>query len=134
MTVLGSDGKSIAGEPDPPDPTVLSVALRSLNRLTKWKAVFSGWQLGTRPIGDPESDAVRDHREISLILRAEVTALSRILVEKHLMTRDDLNRAIGEEAEYLADSLSLRFPGFRATDDGMEMDGRAVETTKGWNP
>lgn len=34
-----------------------------LNVVCKWRSLFAGWQLGTRPKGDPESDAVRDHRE-----------------------------------------------------------------------
>ena len=36
------------------------------NRLTKWRSVFAGWQLGTRAKGDPECDAVRDHREVTI--------------------------------------------------------------------
>jgi hypothetical protein len=27
-------------------------AFEALNRLTKWRAFFAGWQLGTRPKGD----------------------------------------------------------------------------------
>jgi len=42
----------------------------ALNVLAKWRAHFSGWQLGTRPKGDPEGDAVRDHREATILLRA----------------------------------------------------------------
>lgn len=39
----------------------------ALNRVTKWRSIFTGWQLGTRAKGDPEGDAVRDHRELSII-------------------------------------------------------------------
>jgi hypothetical protein len=59
---------------------------RALNILTKWRTIFAGWQLGTRPKGDPECDAVRDHRELSMILRAEVTAFTGLLREKGVFT------------------------------------------------
>lgn len=54
----------------------------ALNKLTKWRMVFAGWQLGTRPKGDPECDAVRDHREATMIQRVEISALSRLLIKK----------------------------------------------------
>ena len=47
-------------------PTGDSVAqakrtMRALNVLAKWRTLLAGWQLGTRPKGDPECDAVSDH-------------------------------------------------------------------------
>lgn len=53
---------------------------RAVLRLTRWRTLFAGWQLGTRPKGDPECDAVADHRELSVLLRAEVTALTGLLL------------------------------------------------------
>ena len=46
-----------------------STMMRMFNRLCKWRTVLTGWQLGTRAKGDPEGDAVRDHREVTLLLR-----------------------------------------------------------------
>jgi hypothetical protein len=57
-----------------------------LNRLAKWRTVFAGWQLGTRAKGDPESDAVRDHREATILQRAELTALTSLLIKKQIIT------------------------------------------------
>jgi hypothetical protein len=54
-------------------------AIQALNRVAKWRGLFAGWQLGTRPKGDPECDAVRDHREITILLRVEASALTRLL-------------------------------------------------------
>ena len=88
-----------------------------LNRLTKWKMVFAGWQLGTRPVGDPECDAVRDHREVTILLRAEVNILFALLVEKDVCTATELNEALGREAEQLSADYSRRFPGFTATNE-----------------
>lgn len=51
--------------------------LAALNKLAKWRSVFAGWQLGTRLKEDPECQAVKDHREVTILLRAEVSALLR---------------------------------------------------------
>lgn len=102
-------------------------------RLCKWRSVFAGWQLGTRPIGDPECDAVRHHREVTIVLRAEVSGVVRVLLDKGLITQDELNRIMAEEAEHLSAAFERKFPGFKARDYGMEIDARvAAETMRGW--
>lgn len=106
----------------------------ALQRLAKWRLLFAGWQLGTRPKGDPESDAVRDHREATLMLRAEVSALVGLLIAKGAFTADEFHASLGEEAERLSADLSRRFPGITAVDEGLRMDERAAETMKGWRP
>ena len=101
---------------------------RALNRLAKWRTILAGWQLGTRSDRDPECQAVRDHRELSLILRVEVTALTRLLVEKGICTREELYAAVAEEADLLSQEFEHRFPGARATEAGIQIDlTRAVE-------
>jgi hypothetical protein len=106
----------------------------ALERLAKWRSVFAGWQLGTRVRDDPESQAVRDHREATLILRAEVSALVRLLIEKKVITLADFDAILKDEALILSDSLAERFPGIKATDQGITYDRRAAETMKGWLP
>ncbi len=106
----------------------------ALNRLAKWRSVFAGWQLGTRPKGDPECDAVSDHREQSLIMRAEMSALVVLLVDSGVFTRQMFEDYLEGEATLLSYDLSVRFPGISATDDGIVLDERAVETMKGWKP
>jgi|SRR6202035_1319541 len=108
--------------------------LAAVNRLARWRAVFANWQLGTRAIGDPESDAVRDHRELSILLRAELTALTGLLIEKGICTAEDFQNALTKEAEELNRDYELRFPGFTALDSGMQLDERAAKTTAGWKP
>lgn len=102
----------------------------ALERLTKWRSVFTGWQLGTRRIGDPESDAVRDHREVTILLRAEVTALSGLLIQKGIFSADEFTLAVGEEAVRLEQDYQHRFPGAKATDIGMQFDARAESWLK----
>lgn len=108
--------------------------MKSLNRLAKWRSVFAGWQLGTRPSSDPECQAVRDHREVSLILRAEVSALVGLLVKKGVFTKEEFSIALGDEADMADADLQRRFPGISSTEHGMQFDSRAQETMKGWKP
>lgn len=94
----------------------------AMQRLTKWRTILAGWQLGTRAQGDPECDAVRDHRELTLLLRAEVTAITRILIEKDIVSLDDFRRILAEEAEHLNAAHERRFPGIKTTSYGLEID------------
>ena len=108
---------------------------RSLNRLAKWRMVLAGWQLGTRPKGDPESDAVRDHREASLLMRAEGSALVALLIAKGVFTGEEWAAQLATEADELGKMLEQRFPGARATDDGITLDtARWTQTTRGCRP
>lgn len=106
----------------------------ALNRLSKWKALFAGWQLGTRPKGDPECDAVRDHREATLMLRAENNAIIALLVAKGIFTAAELKDAVTAECELFNTDLETRFPGVRAGDLGLLFDTRAEEWMSKWKP
>lgn len=113
----------------------MSAATDALNRLTKWRTVLAGWQLGTRSDTDAECQAVRDHREATLILRAEVSAIIDLLVAKGVCTRAELEAAIVESADFYSDSYARKFPGFTATDNGLSMDPtKAADTMRGWRP
>jgi hypothetical protein len=109
---------------------------RAMNRLAKWRSVFAGWQVGTRPKGDPECDAIRDHREATLLLRMEASAVVGLLLTKGLITQEELQQAFLEESDRLDLALAAKFPGFRAVDDGIEIYdvAKAQQTTKGWRP
>jgi hypothetical protein len=107
---------------------------RSLNRLAKWRVFFAGWQLGTRPKGDPESDAVSDSREILLLLRVENNALLQLLVAKGVFTEAEWGRQLELEAKHMNRSLEERYPGFSASDEGLIMSmPEAAETVKRMN-
>ena len=112
-------------------------AMRALNRVAKWRTLFAGWQLGTRPKGDPESDAVRDHREVTILLRVEGSALIGLLLAKGLITQAEWEAALEEEANVLSDAYARKFPGVTATDNGLVMEPRKIEAAgwmKGWKP
>jgi hypothetical protein len=100
----------------------MSPGTRALNRLVKWRSILTGWQLGTREKGDPTSDAVRDHREVTLLLRAEVNALAMLMLEKSVFSGEEWDRQLVIEAKHLEEALEKQFPGARASDDGMHID------------
>jgi hypothetical protein len=108
--------------------------MRALNILAKWRALFTGWQLGTRPKGDPEGDAVRDHREVTILLRAEMSALVGALLAKGVITEAEWLDALRREAEQLNKDFERRFPGVTASEEGLHMDKRVLPWMKGWKP
>jgi hypothetical protein len=112
-------------------------ALEALNRVAKWRGLFAGWQLGTRPKGDPESDAVRDHREITILLRVEGSALVGLLLSKGLISAKEWNTALIQEANLLNTDYERRFPGVKAADHGLVLDPAdiaAASWMKNWKP
>ena len=106
----------------------------ALNVVAKWRAHFAGWQLGTRLKGEPESDAVRDHREATILLRAEVSALTVLLLEKGVFTHDEWLQRMEAEASELCRRYEQRWPGARAETHGMVYDKRSLPWMKGWRP
>ena len=106
-----------------------------MKRLAKWGSVLTTWQIGTRPANDPECQAVRDHRETTLLLRAEVNAAITLLIDREVITANEWEQTVQEECRYLCHALQWTFPGFLATDDGMDIDlDLARDTTKDWKP
>lgn len=104
------------------------------NRLGKWRTVFAGWQLGTRATDDPECQAVRDHREATMMLRAEVNALTVLLIKKGVFSAEEHSSQLQEECRYLCELYEKKFPGFKASDVGLDIDSRAQQTMNRWRP
>jgi len=110
-------------------------AIDALNRVCKWRGLFAGWQLGTRAKGDLEFDADRDHRELSILLRVEVTALTDVLMRKGTITAEEFDAALEREANTLSGDYSRRFPGVTATDHGLSINPAKVHGwMKDWKP
>lgn len=104
-----------------------------LNRLAKWRSVLTGRVLGTRSIDDPQCQGYRDLFEKLLLLRAEQSALVALLCRQGLIHRKEFAEQVQYEAKYLCESYEQAFPGFKASDIGMDIDvAKAAETTKGW--
>jgi hypothetical protein len=112
-------------------------AARALNTLAKWRAHFAGWQLGTRAKGDPESDAVRDHRELTILLRAEMTALTDVMIRKGLMSAAEFDAALEREAIQLNKDYERKWPGVKAGPTGLSYDLARIREAgwmNGWKP
>lgn len=108
---------------------------RALNRLAKWRSLLTGWQVGTRPLGDAESDAIRDMQEFRLLIRVEVSSLARVLVAKGIMTEDEFDEAMEYDALLLDEAMTRRFPGMKSSDEGLVMNPAEVNRAgwmKGW--
>ena len=106
----------------------------ALNKLGKWRTVFAGWQLGTRKNEDPECQAVKDHREVTMLLRAEVSALVMLLVEKGAFTKDEYLQSLETEAGLLDKDYEAKFPGITTSQEGTHYTAEVAETMKGWRP
>lgn len=104
-------------------------ASRAANRLAKWRSVFAGWQLGTRSSADGESRAVRDHREVTMLMRAELSGVTKILLDKGICTQVELTEVFAEEYEHLDRAFAERFPGMRSSDTGIVFDTRTSAET-----
>lgn len=102
---------------------------RAANRLAKWRQVLAGWQLGSRVDGDPECAAVRDHREITMMLRAESNAIVALLIKKGIFTELEWTQALTAELEQYERDMQKRFPGMLATDDGIQYDVAVANAT-----
>ena len=117
------------------DDQVAARADKVLNRLAKWRAHFAGWQLGTRTSNDPECRAVKDHREATILLRADVTALTGLMIDKGVFTAREFTERLIDEAEHLDRSYTAKWPGCEAHDDGMHyLLPEAAKSMQGWRP
>jgi hypothetical protein len=107
----------------------------ALNKLAKWRGVFASWQLGTRANTDAECQAVRDHREVTILMRAELNAQTQLLIRKGLFTYAEFREQLCTEARILDESYEKKFPGFSTSLAGLHVDvQRAKETTRNWRP
>jgi hypothetical protein len=119
----------VSGTNGTPRPDPGRRALAALERVTKWRGWFAGWQLGTRSMTDPECAAVRDHRETTILLRIESSALVALLIRKGVLTQDEWAEQLAVEADALSAGYSERFPGVEATEHGLAMDPAVVGET-----
>jgi hypothetical protein len=103
----------------------------ALNKVARWRKFFASWQLGTRLDTDGEYRAVADQRELLILLRVEVTALTDLLMKKGLINQKEFQAALEREARTLDKDYERSYPGFSTTQDGLRMQmPEAYETTR----
>lgn len=96
----------------------------ALQRLAKWRSAFAAWHLGVNALMDkdmPGSRAMRDLEEGRMFQRAEMSAMTALLVEKGLITKEEFNEQLIIEAGFLEKHFERMFPGFKAVDVGLDM-------------
>jgi len=93
----------------------------ALDKLAKWRKFFASWQLGSRPDSDGECKAVKNHRELSILMRAELSALTGLMIRKGVFTAEEWSAALEAEAKALDRDYEKSFPGWRSTPDGLSM-------------
>lgn len=104
-----------------------------VQRLGKWRTVMTGRIIGTRPNTDPQAQGFRDLFDKANVLRAAVNAVTALLIKKGVFTAEEYTRQLQEEAKWLCEQYEKQFPGFKATDYGLDVDTlKASQTTKGW--
>jgi hypothetical protein len=105
--------------------------LAALDKLAKWRKFFASWQLGTVPAADGRYKAVANHRELSILLRAEVSALTGLLLSKGVFTEQEWRDAVELEAKQLDHDYEESYPGWRSLPEGLSMKlPEAAETMR----
>jgi hypothetical protein len=107
---------------------------QAINRLNHWGMLLTGRIVGTLRSEDPRSKGYRDLFQKFLILRAETTALSNLLIAKRVFTMDEFTRQLTIEVTELDRAYEKSFPGVRSGDDGLifTSPAAAAEVMKGW--
>lgn len=105
--------------------------LAALEKLAKWRKFFASWQIGTTAAGDGRYRAVADHREMSIVLRVELSAVTNLLIDKGVFTGEEYQAQLEREAKQLDHVYEERFPGWRSLPEGLHMRlPEAAETTR----
>jgi len=103
----------------------------ALEKLAKWRKFFASWQLGTTTAGDGRYKAVADHRELSILMRAELSAVTGLLVKKGAFTQEEFGAALERSAKQLDHDYEESYPGWRSLPEGLHMKfPEAAETMK----
>jgi hypothetical protein len=93
----------------------------ALEKLAKWRKFFASWQVGTVPAGDGRYKAVADHWELSILMRAELSALTGLLLRKGVFTEQEHRDALELEARQLDHDYEESYPGWRSLPEGLHM-------------
>jgi hypothetical protein len=93
----------------------------ALEKLAKWRKFFASWQLGTTAAGDGRYRAVASHRELSILMRAELSALTGLLIGKGVFSQEEFAGALEAEAKLLDHDYEESYPGWRSLPEGLSM-------------
>jgi hypothetical protein len=83
--------------------------------------VAKGEKVGALPVTYPGLHAFRDLCDLILFTRAEINAISKVLIDVRLVSAERLTRTMTEEYEWLANTKALHF-GVTVTDVGLDAE------------
>ena len=81
-----------------------------------------GEPVGMLPVNYPGLRDVRDLIDQILYTRAEVNALTKLLVDAKLATVEQASAAMADNYEWFAQQKIKLWPGFKLTDGGIDID------------
>lgn len=103
----------------------------ALETLCKWRNVYG--LMATMGSQESFERYVRDTADKHLLLRAEVNAMTALLIQKGVFTATEFAVQLDVEAEHLSGVMVEAFPGFEATEIGLTMKMPEVqETMQSW--
>lgn len=89
-----------------------------VNRIRHWRTHIAQLVVGPAH-GTPPFAALEHMAEQQLLQRIETNAIVGILLTAGIVTKEDAGAIMQLEAQKLEAQLERRFPGFRATDEGI---------------
>lgn len=87
--------------------------------------VARGHPISVIPSGAPGLEGTRDLIDCALLVRAEVNGITRILLEKAIVTHEDLLAVLIVEYDHLAAAKAAHY-GFSVTDEGLRVDAKSL--------
>lgn len=105
---------------------------KALNRLAKWRRMFALWHFAGQDLkGHPSYDAMTDLREVVIIMRAELSAMTQLMVKKGVFTQAEWDAQMAVECVHLQVAYEKLFPGIKAYDMGLEFKNpEALQTMR----
>jgi hypothetical protein len=101
----------------------------AMNKLCRWRSVFVGWMIGSKHADEPGVKAYRDAVDARLSARVDINALTTLLIEKRVFTREEFMAQATIEARLLDAEMESFFPGYKTTDIGVSIDTLVAQQT-----
>lgn len=101
------------------------------NKVAKWRTVLAGRLIGTS-VDDPRAKGYKDLCEKLILYRADLNALTALLIKKGVFTQVEFTEQNIEEMVALDEAYEQQFPGFKTSQEGLIIGPEAKETTRGW--
>lgn len=123
---MTSSSSSSSSSSDDSFTTLRREMFKAAQRLRQFGRLAAGRLFGTLPNADGRYLAVVDEWERSLLVRAEASGLSRVLIEKGIISRAEWVAIVLEEYRALGDAIEKTWPELRVDDIGIHITDPAA--------